>query len=54
MTKETAAAINEITDVLAILGIPYETLIDTMNANGWACTAGMIENATTIMHGDWD
>jgi len=54
MTKETVAAIIEITDVLHLLGIPYDDLINQMNANGHAATAMMIENATMDYHGDWD
>jgi len=54
MTKETVAAIIEITDVLAILGIPYDDLINQMTASGHAATATMIECATMDYHGDWD
>jgi hypothetical protein len=50
MNNETVAAIVEITDVLALLGMPYDALLEVMTTAGYGSTAGLIETATEIYH----
>ena len=52
MSNETVAAIVDITDVLALLGMPYDALLDVMTKQGYGSTAGLIETATELYHGD--
>ena len=54
MNNETVAAIVEITDVLALLGMPYDALLEVMTTSGYASTAGLIERATELYHADLD